>query len=190
MQKITELPQPTREDLAAQRELLAAQRVAIFGYDPCEEVYSNRIVQDIASSSGISFKASGNIFRDEGDYAKPRVLVLPGDASNQCRITLTSNTTVAVAHGNPRVMKDGYWCDYVTDSDAPAYLKALTAQRVKPAPEPVLSIGGSEFDSAELLEALQVIRARKAPAVKETPRGLMVVRELDHRLGLCGGEGC
>lgn len=80
--------------------------------------------------------------------------------------------------------------DRVSDLPGIAAMKAKAAKSVKPAPEPILSIGGSEFDAAELLEALQHVRARKAVPVKETPRGLMVVRELDHRLGLWGGEGC
>lgn len=66
---------------------------------------------------------------------------------------------------------------------------AFRAKSLKPAPEPVHCVLGESVAEADLREALAMVRAKNAPpAEKQTPRGLMVVREFDHRLGLWTGE--
>jgi hypothetical protein len=74
----------------------------------------------------------------------------------------------------------------IRSSDAPgiAAMAAKSAKSVKPTPEPILSIAGEQGTAAEFAEALLAIRAKNAPPVKEAPRGLMVVADMDHRLGL------
>lgn len=69
----------------------------------------------------------------------------------------------------------------IRDTDRPG-IAAMSAKQVQPPPKPSVSIDGVEFDSAELLEALQIIKARKPQAVS-TPRGLLIVAGFDHRLG-------
>lgn len=70
----------------------------------------------------------------------------------------------------------------IVESDEPG-IAAMAAKNVQPAPEPVLSIAGEQVTERELAQALQLLRGQSAPVGKETPRGLMVVREFDHRLG-------
>jgi hypothetical protein len=231
--KITECPQPSRNDLAA-------QRVAIFGYDPLAShahgeggiafryeptpwVCQSNHVHEGGTSGPATAGANGDDFFEALSFqagaglvaAKNNVLTFekvsrfahfalteaqygeliayrggcrccdPG-ARPPCGVcTAPINLLEASELG---FLDDGgieipSWLQGpIRESDRPG-ITALAAKNAKPAPEPVLSIGGSEFDSAELLEALNIVRARKSAPVKETPRGLMVVAPIDHRCG-------
>lgn len=79
----------------------------------------------------------------------------------------------------------GGYVEGVQASDRPG-IAAMAAQNVQPTPEPVLSIAGEQVSEREIAQALQLLRGQSAPAVKETPRGLMCVRDFDHRLGSWG----
>jgi hypothetical protein len=90
-----------------------------------------------------------------------------------------------------RIWSDAWarWCQRqandllgIVESDEPG-IAAMAAKAVQPTPEPVLSLGGEQGTAAEFAQALQAIRAKSAPPVKETPRGLMTVAAMDHRLG-------
>jgi hypothetical protein len=76
---------------------------------------------------------------------------------------------------------------YDRPSDLPG-IAAMAAKSVKAAPEPVVSLRGEPVFADELAEALEIIRARKAPPdAKEAPRGLLCMPEtFDHRLGAWG----
>jgi hypothetical protein len=188
--KITECPQPYRDDLAA-------QRVAIFGYDPSVKIHAPSV-------------HIGGALRDFA--AAVRVGMAKAERFQTLRLTqmqfealLNHRKRTLGGYGYPELpctMEEAKCLGFLDDGEIaiPSWLQgpiresdrpgitALAAKNAKPAPEPVLSIGGSEFDTAELLEALQIVRARKSAPVKETPRGLMVVRDFDHRLGLWNGE--
>jgi hypothetical protein len=74
------------------------------------------------------------------------------------------------------------YADHVRGADVPG-IADMAAKSVQPTPEPVLSIGGQKVTERELAQALRQLREKDAPVVKETPRGLMCVRDFDHRLG-------
>lgn len=76
----------------------------------------------------------------------------------------------------------GDFVGHVRNSDAPG-IAAMAAKRVQPAPEPVLSLAGEQGTAAEFAQALQLVRAKNAPVIKEAPRGLLTVAAMDHRLG-------
>ncbi len=79
------------------------------------------------------------------------------------------------------------WHDQVLPSDEPG-IAAMAAKNVQPTPDPVVSISGEQVTESEIAQALQLLRGQNAPAVKETPRGLLCVREgFDHRLGAWRG---
>lgn len=80
----------------------------------------------------------------------------------------------------------GSLVDYERASDLPG-IAAMAAKNVQPLPEPVVSILGEQVAESELREALALIRAKSVAPVKETPRGLLCVRDFDHRLGVWGG---
>jgi len=188
LNKITELPSSAYSD---EQTLLAAQRVAIFGFDPLIDIHSNRIVQEGGTSG-----AAGSGWVGYDPSADPGAWVV-----KSYEMSWPEYREVEIGVGQYRIDRSVdaglTWTEFgvssVVDcsrvSDVPGITAAREAKNAKPAPEPVLSIGGSEFNTAELLEALQLVRAKHAPAVKEMPRGLMVVREFDHRLGLWDGEG-
>lgn len=80
----------------------------------------------------------------------------------------------------------GAFVDYERLSDRPG-IAAMAAKTAQPAPEPVVSILGQQVAESELQAALNLIRQKNAPpAEKETPRGLLCVRDFDHRLGAWG----
>lgn len=76
----------------------------------------------------------------------------------------------------------GVLVDYERASDLPG-IAAMAAKNVQPAPEPVLCVAGEQVTEREIAEALALLRGKNAPAVKETPRGLLTVAPMDHRLG-------
>ena len=66
-------------------------------------------------------------------------------------------------------------------------IAAMAAKAVQPTPDPVVSVLGQQVAQSELTEALALIRQKNAPpAEKETPRGLLCVRDFDRRLGAWG----
>jgi hypothetical protein len=77
------------------------------------------------------------------------------------------------------------YANYIRASDITGICAMVKAKLAKPAPEPVLSLAGEQGTAAEFAQALQLVRAKNAPPVKETPRGLMTVAAMDHRLGRC-----
>lgn len=79
-----------------------------------------------------------------------------------------------------------WFTEGVRTSDEPG-IAAMAANAVQPAPEPVLSVLGQQVSESELAQALALIRQKSAPAEKEAPRGLMCVRDFDHRLGAWKG---
>lgn len=114
------------------RDDLAAQRVAIFGYDPAAH-------------------ASGD---DEIELPSWLKIVPAGPA-----------------------LTFGDFCG----------ITAMATKNAQPAPEPILSIAGEQGTAAEFAAALQLVKARAAAPVKETPRGLLCMPEtFDHRLGAWG----
>lgn len=74
------------------------------------------------------------------------------------------------------------YANYIRGADLPG-IAAMAAKAVQPTPEPVLSVLGQQVSESELAQALQLVRAKNASPVKETPRGLMTVAPMDHRLG-------
>jgi len=212
LNKIREFLPPASDE----RALLAAQRVAIFGYDPCAEIHSNRIVQEGGTSGqqarsvdfGACLRAAiakAKRFADLGELSDDQhqelVSYRGGCACSwptvsapcrRCTDELTSSEAEALGWLDDEIELPSWLQGEILDSDRPG-ISAMAAKNAKPAPEPVFSVEGAQtgefFSNDELLEALSLIRAKRAPAVKETPRGLMVVREFDHRLGLWGGEG-
>lgn len=198
MPKITECPQPSRDDLAA-------QRVAIFGYDPSVKIHAPSAHIGGASGALRDFAAAIRVGMAKAErFQTLRLTQMQGEALRAFR-----EHTLGYAHPHPELpctMAEAERLGFldapvaawpnggsrspapsqsVMLSDAPGIASAAlkAAKNAKPAPEPVLSIGGSEFDTAELLEALNIVRARKSPPVKETPRGLMTVAPIDHRCG-------
>jgi len=205
LNKIREVLIPPTHD---ERAFLAAQRIAIFGYDPCAEIHSNRIVQEGGTSDGatdvngfLNSLASNSGAGLLGIAADPGAWVV-----KSYEMSWPEYRDVEIGVGQYRVDRsiDGgvTWTEFGTSSvadssrasDQPGIIAARAAKSAKPAPDPVFSVAGAQtgefFSNDELLEALTLIRAKRAPAVKETPRGLMIVREFDHRLGLWGEEGC
>jgi hypothetical protein len=236
--KITECPQPYRNDRTAFLELLAAQRVAIYGYDPVAShahgeggiafryeptpwVCQSNHVHEGGTSGPATAGANGDDFFETLSFQAGAELVSvkantfwehniswtlrrPFDA---CLTQMQGEALLALrertlGYGYPELpctmeeaerlgfldapaAKPEHTGNCAMLSDAPGIASAAlkAAKNAKPAPEPVLSIGGSEFDTAELLEALQIVRARKSALVKETPRGLMTVAPIDHRCG-------
>jgi hypothetical protein len=79
-----------------------------------------------------------------------------------------------------------WFTEGVRTSDEPG-ISAMAAKAAQPTPEPVLSVLGQQVTQSELAAALQLVRQKSAPAEKETPRGLMCVRDFDHRLGAWRG---
>jgi hypothetical protein len=81
------------------------------------------------------------------------------------------------------IARVGAACGFALPSDGPG-IAAMAAKNVQPTPEPVVRVGGEQVTQREIAQALALLRGQNAPAVKETPRGLMYVREgFDHRLG-------
>lgn len=78
------------------------------------------------------------------------------------------------------------YASHVRGDDLPG-IAAMAAKNVQPITKPALSLAGQELDAAELLAALEIVRARKPQAVS-TPAGLLVQAGFDHRLGRWNGE--
>jgi hypothetical protein len=177
------------------RDDLAAQRVAIFGYDPAARGRDSTSVASYFRYGKSRFPSDPGPSRSWLNYdvlwvdecpeaenipAVPRVVHV-GDS-----VVMTIDFDKGIPwFGRCTPLSDEVLADLLSDirsSDIPG-IAAMSAKNVQPTPEPVLSIGGEQATAAEFAAALQAIRGKSAPAVKETPRGLMVVREIDHRLG-------
>ena len=130
-------------------------------------------------------------FGCDGSYRIDVEAASPADraARKSGKVTLTLNVQ---AYGAGALLeyvaeafeRSGRSLERICQSDFPGIAADIAAKSVQPTPEPVLSIGGEQVTESEITRALALLRGQNAPAVKETPRGLLCVREgFDHRLG-------
>jgi hypothetical protein len=123
-------------------------------------------------------------FGCDGRYRIDVEAASPADrvARKSGKVTLTVDASYMLAAVEGGWGRDGFNHDFIRDNDRPG-IAAMAAKNVQPTPEPVLSVGGEQVTEREIAQALALLRGQNAPAVKETPRGLLTVAAMDHRLG-------